>query len=465
MNVFLDTSHRNSPNRCVSSKQTTTTNERFIQSVVPRNALQSDYLRSFSPLHSEVRSTDIRPVPGDTSESNSVVFYPGFPNNTGFPKDIIPQPVISNDLTTCKFSNAFSRQPSFETLSDKPIGFCCDTNVIPQSFRRLRPSQLACDVRSLDAMQQRLSSVCSTLPKPANAFGPLHPVTNMRLFYPCSTSRSNALCSPPVHSIVPHLEGDMVCEKNTLTDLSQSQIQSPKTTRPAPVSVQERPPPRSPASTPSSSSSSTLTSSLNKHPGINAFNCNTQSFEPCPATICSVSRGLSVSSLKSSSNDQLITATCSPDHIADRSCCHGCIATQMQSSLRTNCQVTPTPLSSNSVSSTTSLSDVNTVTQGQPVMQVPASPPSLPHLNLRHVNVLRYPKYTNRKNSGFERRLKHTGLILDPKLTLRLLRKMLQPFINQAVNNVMQHYMQVSYSPLLPFAVHLLIRHPVILAI
>ncbi|KAF6778593.1 hypothetical protein AHF37_02974 [Paragonimus kellicotti] len=406
MNVFLDTSHRNSPNRCVSSKQPTTTNEKFMQSVVPRNALQSDYLRPFSPLHSDVRNTDVRPVPGETSESNSMVFYPGFLNNTGFRKDIIPQPVVSTDLTTCKFSNAFSKQPSFETLSDKPIGFCSDTNIIPQSFRRLRPSQLACDVRSLDAVQQRLTSVCPTLPNPANTIGPLHPVTNMRLFDPCS--RSNALFSSPLHSIVPHLENGMVCERDTLTDLSQPQIQPSKTT---PTSVQERPPLRSSASTPPSSSPSSspaLTSSLNKNPGINAFNCNIQSFETRPVTICSVPRELSVSSLKSSSNDQLITATCSPDalHIADRSCCHGCTTTQMPSSLRTDCHVTSTPLSSYSVSSATNLSDVNTITQGQPVMQVPASPPSLPQLNLRHVNVLRYPKYTNRRNSGFERRLK-----------------------------------------------------------
>ncbi|KAF8568761.1 hypothetical protein P879_03386 [Paragonimus westermani] len=439
MNVFLDTSHRNSRNRCISSKQPTTTNERFTQSVVPRNALQSDYLRSFS----DVKIADVRPVPGDTSESNPVVFNPGFLNNTGSSKNVVSQPVVSTDLTACKFYNAFSKQSSFETLSDKPVSFCNDTNIIPQSFRRLRPSQLACDVRSLDAMQQRLTSVCPTLPGPVNTFGPLHPVTNTPLFYSSNTSCSNALCSSPVHLIVPHLESDIVCESDILTDLSQSQIRSPKTTHWAPASVQESPPPRSSASTPQSSSSSALTSSLNKHPGTDAFSCNTQSFEPSPVTVCSVSRKLSASSLKSSSKDQLVMATRSPDriHIADRPCCHGCVSTQLPSSPRTERHVTPTSLSSFSVSSATNLSGVNTVTEGQSTMQFPVSPPPLPHLNLRHVNVLRYPKYTNRKNSGFERRLKHTGLILDPKLTLRLLRKMLQPFINQAVNSVMQHYM------------------------
>ncbi|KAA0189120.1 Deoxynucleotidyltransferase terminal-interacting protein 1 [Fasciolopsis buskii] len=69
----------------------------------------------------------------------------------------------------------------------------------------------------------------------------------------------------------------------------------------------------------------------------------------------------------------------------------------------------------------------------------------LPHWNMRLANVMHYPKYNTRKNSGFERRLKHTGLILDPKLTLRLLRKVLQPFINNAVNNVIQHYMEVCF--------------------
>ncbi|CAL8079252.1 unnamed protein product [Calicophoron daubneyi] len=69
-------------------------------------------------------------------------------------------------------------------------------------------------------------------------------------------------------------------------------------------------------------------------------------------------------------------------------------------------------------------------------------PETLPHFNMRHVNVLHYPKYTNRRNSGFERRLRHNGLTLDPKLTLRFLRKLLQPFINRAVNNVLQHYME-----------------------
>ncbi|KAA3673659.1 uncharacterized protein DEA37_0014660, partial [Paragonimus westermani] len=408
MNVFLDTSHRNSPSRCISSKQPTTTNERFIQSVVPRNALQSDYLRPFSPLRSDVRIADVRPVPGDSSESNPVVFYPGFLNNTGSPKDGVFQPIVSTDLTACKFYNAFSKQSSFETLPDKPLSFCNDSNIIPQSFRRLQPSQLACDVRSLDAMQQRLTSVCPTLPGPANTFDPLHPVTNVPLFHSNNTSCSNVLCSSPVHLIVPHLESDMVCESGVLTDLSESHIRSPKTTHWAPASVQESPPPRSSASTPQSSSSSALTSSLNKHLGINAFSCNTESFEPRPVTVCSVSRELSASSLKSSSKGQLVMATCSPDriHIADRPCCHGCVSTQLSSSPRTERHVTPTSLSSFSVSSATNISGVNTVTEGQSTMQFPVSPAPLPHLNLRHMNVLRYPKYTNRKNSGFERRLK-----------------------------------------------------------
>ncbi|KAK4472927.1 hypothetical protein MN116_002720 [Schistosoma mekongi] len=66
---------------------------------------------------------------------------------------------------------------------------------------------------------------------------------------------------------------------------------------------------------------------------------------------------------------------------------------------------------------------------------------SLPRFNLRYANVLHYPKYSNRKNSGFERRLKHTGLILDAKLTLHLLRKFLQPYINRDFDQLLKKYM------------------------
>uniref|UniRef100_A0A5K4ETU0 Putative serine/threonine-protein kinase STE20 n=1 Tax=Schistosoma mansoni TaxID=6183 RepID=A0A5K4ETU0_SCHMA len=66
---------------------------------------------------------------------------------------------------------------------------------------------------------------------------------------------------------------------------------------------------------------------------------------------------------------------------------------------------------------------------------------SLPRLNLRYTNVLHYPKYSSRKNSGFERRLKHTGLILDAKSTLRLLRKFLQPFVNRDFDQLIKKYM------------------------
>ncbi|CAH8476063.1 unnamed protein product [Schistosoma intercalatum] len=65
----------------------------------------------------------------------------------------------------------------------------------------------------------------------------------------------------------------------------------------------------------------------------------------------------------------------------------------------------------------------------------------LPRFNLRYTNVLHYPKYSSRKNSGFERRLKHTGLILDAKSTLRLLRKFLQPFVNRDFDQLMKKYM------------------------
>ncbi|CAH8476993.1 unnamed protein product [Heterobilharzia americana] len=65
----------------------------------------------------------------------------------------------------------------------------------------------------------------------------------------------------------------------------------------------------------------------------------------------------------------------------------------------------------------------------------------LPRFNLRYANVLHYPKYSNRRNSGFERRLKHTGLVLDAKSTLRLLRKFLQPFINRDVDQLVKKYM------------------------
>ncbi|CAH8834470.1 unnamed protein product [Trichobilharzia szidati] len=66
---------------------------------------------------------------------------------------------------------------------------------------------------------------------------------------------------------------------------------------------------------------------------------------------------------------------------------------------------------------------------------------SLPRFNLRYANVLHYPKYSNRRNSGFERRLKHTGLVLDAKPTLRLLRKFLQPFVNRDVDQIIKKYM------------------------
>ncbi|CAH8443310.1 unnamed protein product [Schistosoma rodhaini] len=66
---------------------------------------------------------------------------------------------------------------------------------------------------------------------------------------------------------------------------------------------------------------------------------------------------------------------------------------------------------------------------------------SLPRFNLRYTNVLHYPKYSSRKNSGFERRLKHTGLILDAKSTLRLLRKFLQPFVNRDFDQLIKKYM------------------------
>nr|CAH8832899.1 unnamed protein product [Trichobilharzia regenti] len=66
---------------------------------------------------------------------------------------------------------------------------------------------------------------------------------------------------------------------------------------------------------------------------------------------------------------------------------------------------------------------------------------SLPRFNLRYANVLQYPKYSNRRNSGFERRLKHTGLVLDAKPTLRLLRKFLQPFVNRDVDQIIKKYM------------------------
>ncbi|CAI2725180.1 unnamed protein product [Schistosoma spindalis] len=65
----------------------------------------------------------------------------------------------------------------------------------------------------------------------------------------------------------------------------------------------------------------------------------------------------------------------------------------------------------------------------------------LPRFNLRYTNVLHYPKYSSRKNSGFERRLKHTGLILDAKSTLRLLRKFLQPFVNRDFDQLIKKYM------------------------
>ncbi|CAH8462713.1 unnamed protein product [Schistosoma turkestanicum] len=66
---------------------------------------------------------------------------------------------------------------------------------------------------------------------------------------------------------------------------------------------------------------------------------------------------------------------------------------------------------------------------------------SLPRFNLRYTNVLQYPKYSTRKNSGFERRLKHTGLILDAKSTLHLLRKFLQPFVNRDFDQLIKKYM------------------------
>ncbi|TGZ61268.1 hypothetical protein CRM22_008070 [Opisthorchis felineus] len=302
----------------------------------------------------------------------------------------------------------------------------------PAKRQTRNPRSLVCDVQIVDAVQQRLTQVQQN-PLLADTFrSPSTVTTASPPLHSCNpTSRASANFS--LHSLV-HSSFNYPSTTNTFVDGA--------TWRDIPCTTQF-PPTRS------------------------VVSCMSRSTNPDISTISNSSKGLEPTYdyhaplLASSFADTLhippSTVVCRPlNPSPPRSVAQVPDPLPVSTSATLNVPVTaPVVCSSSGYLPTSSLPQPRVscssrhLSPPRPTQQsvsgeqtIKPSKDPLPCINMRHANVLRYPKYTNRKNSGFDRRLKHTGLIVDPHSTLRLLRKFLQPFINQAVDKVLQHYMK-----------------------